>query len=173
MDRVVAIKGSASNEKALIMRLHLLQSVLRYHQNRRTEAAAMLTVAEQELAALQVNDDSVAALMEMGYTAVEARVGLRACSGIVESAITHILERRETRQLARKRGREENRLQVGRSRDERWVNPRSLHVLMEMGFAKDLCEVALRHADNDLPKTVSKIMLGNKNVLFFKYLMPL
>lgn len=163
MDRVVALKGTASNEKALIMRLHLLQAVLKYHQNRRVEATAMFSVAEQELTALQVSDVSVATLMEMGYTAVEARVGLRACSGIVESAITHILERRETRAAARKRGREENRLRVAKSRDERWVNPRSLHVLVEMGFDKDLCEVALRKADNDLPKTVSVFVCYAKN----------
>lgn len=155
-DRVVALKGDASNEKALIMRLHLLQAVLQYHQNRRAESEAMLSLAERELNALQVNEESLAALVEMGYTANEARVGLRSCGGILDQAITHIIDRRATREAGRKRANAENKLKVTKSKDKTWVNPRSLHVLMGMGFDKDLCEVALKKSDNDLNRSVSK-----------------
>lgn len=43
---------------------------------------------------------------------------------------------------------------MGRSRDKRWVNPRSLHMLIDQGFEKRLCEAALRRADNDLERAV-------------------
>lgn len=66
MDRVVSLKGTAVNEKALIMRLHILQAVLQFHQNNRTEALRLLCLAEIELVQLQVDENSVTMLTEMG-----------------------------------------------------------------------------------------------------------
>ena len=48
------------------MRLHLLQAVLNFHQNNRFEAERLLLVAEQELKALQISEDSILILSEMG-----------------------------------------------------------------------------------------------------------
>lgn len=66
MDRVVSLKGNAVNEKALIMRLHLLQAILHFHQNQRFDARRLLSLAEIEFEQLQINEASVAALVEMG-----------------------------------------------------------------------------------------------------------
>lgn len=138
------------------MRLHLLQAVLMFHQNRRQEAQSMLTIAESELNALKISKESIDLLVEMGYTASEARLGLRACGGI-DQAISHILEQRASRQEARKRNRLENKLKVGKSKDTTWVNPRSLKSLMDMGYSQDICEVALRKTDNDLTQSLNML----------------
>lgn len=70
MDRVVSLKGTAVNEKALIMRLHLLQAVLQFHRNNRTEARRLLCMAEMELVQLQVDGNSVTMLTEMGKSEI-------------------------------------------------------------------------------------------------------
>lgn len=54
------------NEKALIMRLHLLQSIVLFHQNRRSEAQNTLVLAESELLLLKISDTSVTMLVDMG-----------------------------------------------------------------------------------------------------------
>jgi len=59
------------NEKALIMRLHLMQAVLYFHQNRKQEAGQMLQRAEIELNGLRVNEGCLEALIEMGSLFVQ------------------------------------------------------------------------------------------------------
>lgn len=70
LDRVISLKGNAVNERALIMRLHLLQAVLCFHQNQRDEARRLLSLAEIEFAQLQISESSVTALVEMGNCVV-------------------------------------------------------------------------------------------------------
>ena len=65
-DRVIALKGSSGNEKTLVMRLHLLQAILLFHQNRRNEAINLLMLAESELKSLKVNEIDLISLIEMG-----------------------------------------------------------------------------------------------------------
>lgn len=139
------------------MRLHLLQAVLMFHQNRRPEARLLLSKAESEMAALKVSQASIDMLVEMGYTASESRLGLRACGGDIDQAITHIIEKRESRRLARDRNREENLLKVGKSKNNTWVNPRSLKTLMDMGYGQDICEAALRKSNNDLAQSLTML----------------
>lgn len=40
------------------------------------------------------------------------------------------------------------------TKNSKWVNPRTLHVLSEMGFDKDLCALALQKTDNDINRSV-------------------
>lgn len=66
MDRVTSLKGSAGNEKCLILRLHLLKAILFFHRNDRFEAKRLLSTAEVEMSMLKVDEGSVTALIEMG-----------------------------------------------------------------------------------------------------------
>lgn len=142
------------------MRLHLLQGVVLFHQNRRNEAYEKLIVAGNELDALKVDDSLVVALMEMGYEPYEARLGLRACGGNLEQAINFIHERKAKLREARQNSKEERKLNAklanennGNGKD--WVNPRSVCTLMEMGYARDVVVEALKRSKNDVPKAVS------------------
>ena len=49
LERVVAVKGAADNERALYMRMHLLQGVVAFHKGHRHQAAQILARAEGEL----------------------------------------------------------------------------------------------------------------------------
>lgn len=48
------------------MRLHLLQAIVLFHQNKRQEASKLLARADSELSALKVDDQSLSTLMELG-----------------------------------------------------------------------------------------------------------
>lgn len=197
-ERLVAVKGTSGNERALIMRLHLLQAVILFHQNRRYEAREFFTLAASELAKLKIDNDDVLLLVQMGnhfyyyffltiviydaenidqvlktnnfsiftfkcigFTDVEGRVSLRACEGNVSKAITFIIEKRNKRKLAAKRQNSEHSfhnligsLTKDNKDNNEWINPRSLNTLVEMGYEKEICALALKKCDNDIHKAV-------------------
>ncbi|WAR09794.1 NUB1-like protein [Mya arenaria] len=70
--------GSTGEELALFMKLHLLQGIVAYHQDRMSEAAQLLGRAESELQRLTIDEDKLNAVMTMGFSEGEARLGLRA-----------------------------------------------------------------------------------------------
>lgn len=91
-----------------------------------------------------------------GYTKTEARTGLRACANNIDEAISFVLDRRQKLDEARKLGRAERRAKnsLVKTQNSKWVNPRTLHILSEMGFDKDLCALALQKTDNDITRSV-------------------
>lgn len=106
-ERLIALKGNAANERVLFMRLYLLQGIVAYHQNKREEARRLFDKAENEMNFLRVDDGSVAALMELGWTRSQARTGLRAAAGHVDRAHQLLEERSEERERERERHRQE------------------------------------------------------------------
>lgn len=157
LDRVLTLKGNACSERALIMRLHLLKAILHFHQNQRNHAYELLSTAELEWKQLQVDESLLTTLIEMGYTDVEARVGLRSCANNVDQAIGFIHDRRDRLQIARKQGRAERKAKnsLAQTTNSEWVNPRTLHTLVEMGFDNNLCALALQKTDNDINQAVN------------------
>lgn len=85
------------------MRLHLLQAIVLYHQNKRTEAFELFKKAETELLKLKVDDVSLLTLVELGFSPAEARLGLRATNGDVNLAANYITENRKSRSEKRRR----------------------------------------------------------------------
>ncbi|XP_053947894.1 NEDD8 ultimate buster 1-like [Anastrepha ludens] len=168
MNRLIALKGNACPERALLMRLHLLQGVVFFHQNRRDEAYERLELAAGELRELKVDDATVEALVEMGYEPFEARLGLRACRGNLEQAVNFIHEQREKKREARSRSHKERKLNSKLSRtnnDKDWVNPRSACTLIEMGFSHDLVVAALKHSKNDLQRALDLLQTNSDELL--------
>lgn len=158
------------------MRLHLLQSILNFHKNQRNFAYDLLSKADLEWQQLQVNDNLLKTLIEMGkicefyvwmcirlkfisisgYSNTEARIGLRSCANNVDQAINFIHDRRERLQKARKQGKAERKVKnsLTKTTNAKWVNPRTLHTLSEMGFDQNLCALALQKTDNDINQAV-------------------
>ncbi|XP_067636364.1 NEDD8 ultimate buster 1 [Eurosta solidaginis] len=168
MNRLIALKGNACPERALLMRLHLLQGVVLFHQNRRNESFEKLEVAAAELRELKVDDAAVESLVDMGYEPFEARLGLRACNGNLEQAINYIHERRDKKREARSRSRKERKVNNKLTRtenDKDWVNPRSVCTLMEMGFPHNLVVVALRKTDNDVPRALDLLQTNSDELM--------
>ncbi|XP_055305346.1 NEDD8 ultimate buster 1 [Sitodiplosis mosellana] len=166
LNRVMTLKGNAANERALIMRMHLLQAILNFHKNQRNFALELLSTADLEWQQLQVNEGLVDSLVEMGFTKTEARTGLRACANNISEAIAFVHDRREKLEKARKLGREQRRAKnsLVKTQNKKWVNPRTLHVLSEMGFDKDLCALALQKTDNDINQSIA-LLQENQSIL--------
>lgn len=99
------------NEAALFMRLHLLQAIVHYHQNRRPEALQLLKKAQGELQGLKVDEDKLLMLFELGFSTAEARLGLRATHGDVNLAANYITENRQSRVESRRKAKAERILQ--------------------------------------------------------------
>lgn len=184
LNRVMSLKGNAANERALIMRMHLLQAILNFHQNQRNAAYELLSTADLEWQQLQVNEPLVESLIEMGnfiylffiinsvgiffifilnfsgFTKTEARTGLRACANNISEAISFVHGRRQQLENARKLSRAQRKAKHSLLETDNinWVNPRTLHTLSEMGFDKDLCALALKKTDNDINKAVTSTL---------------
>lgn len=164
LSRVKSVKGSSENEKGLIARLHLMQGILYFHQNRRQEASVLMDMAEREIAALKVNPSSVTLLMEMGYSHSEAVTGLRSAFNSLDRAVNFILERRLAFEAARKDGKKENAIKDFLKGIGLTANPRSVITLSEMGFSKELCALALQKCNDDLQQALN-LLQTNQNEL--------
>lgn len=163
LERLVAVKGSSGNEAALLMRLHLLQAIILYHQNKRDQALELLQRTEQELLRLKVDENCVLQLVEMGFSIAESRIGLRATQGDINLAANYINENRERRRESRKRAKAEEILQkerkkLGKCADgNQYVNPNFLQILVSMGYNKEIARIALQKTNNIISDSIQYI----------------
>ncbi|KAJ8922694.1 hypothetical protein NQ315_007727 [Exocentrus adspersus] len=150
LERLIAVKGTPGSEEALFMRLHLLQAIVLYHQNKRTEALALLKKAEGEIQNLKVDENSLTALIELGYSPAEATLGLRATKGDVNLAANYINENKEKRAERRKKAKAEEilikeRKKLGKCADgKQYVDANFVKILVNMGYNKEAARIALQ-----------------------------
>ncbi|CAH0561061.1 unnamed protein product [Brassicogethes aeneus] len=163
MERLIAIKGSAGNEAALFMRLHLLQAIVLYHQNSRGEALRLFRQAENELQCLQVDETGLMSLVELGFSPAEARLGLRVSRGDVNRAANFVNENREKRKEARQKAMadeimEKEKKKLGKCADgKQYVDPNFLRVLVNMGYNREIARRALQRCNNIISDSVQYI----------------
>jgi len=155
LERLTVLKGGSGEEAALFVRLHLLQGILAFHQQNYEQARVLLRRAENELSLLRANEEDMTSVMEMGFSELEARLGLRACRGDVQAAVSHIVQRREEKRQLEEKEREERRKKrlerkLGYTSSGAPVNIEHYNSLVSMKFAKGAAAEALRQADNDI-----------------------
>ena len=162
MERVAALKGSGSNELALMARLHLLQGVVAFHLGRDREARLQLEKVSTELQLLAVDEVELMEIVSMGYSLAEARLGLRASLGDRKLAVDHIMRRREEKAEILRVEREERergklRERLGRCGNGDWVNVGYYNTLLNMGFSTKVAAAALRQSNNSLNTAVQML----------------
>ncbi|KAL0273405.1 UNVERIFIED_CONTAM: hypothetical protein PYX00_006074 [Menopon gallinae] len=162
LERLTALKGSTGNESALFMRLHLLQAIVLYHQNRIDEAASLLNKAEEELKSLQVDDNLLEQLIALGYGSTEARLALRASRGDINAAITIIenkrSEKKRNREIeAKERKLNKKRKKLGKCVNNEWIDPELHSTLMSMGFSYEVSKWALARTNNNISNSIGLI----------------
>ncbi|CAH0663618.1 unnamed protein product [Spodoptera exigua] len=156
--RLIALKGSAADERVLLMRLYLLQGIVCYHQNKRDEARALLAKAETELNALRVDEAGVVSLMELGWSRGAARTGLRAAAGDVDAAHHYLAHRKAQRDRARDAHRSDRqRRLLGVCEDGSMVNAQLVDALVGMGYPRSIAVTALRNSNNHVAEAVRLI----------------
>ncbi|XP_078280490.1 NEDD8 ultimate buster 1 [Rhinoraja longicauda] len=156
LERLYNLKGSTANEQVLYLRLKLLQGVVLYHKGKLQQARKHLNEAEILLGKLSVDDKKVVQLMSLGFTAQEARLGLRACDDDINFAASHIYQRREEKAEIRRKERAERK----RKKQE------AINSLVAMGYLEKAAAKAFRSANNNLERAIEILQYSSE--LFYQ-----
>lgn len=144
------------SERCLVLRLKLLQGILYFHLNRRQESLLFLSYAERDLSELKVDEDKIAALLQMGYNTNESIIALRnTYNTSVDNAVNFILNRRSKFAESRRNGKKEAAVSEALKSLGFDVNPKSVCQLTEMGFNRELSALALQKSKDDLTEAIN------------------
>lgn len=162
LERLKALKGTTDNESALLVRLKLLKGIVAFYRRQWKIAATLFTEVNEELMYLKVDDEKLSEVMALGYSALEARLGLRSGRGNVELAVNYILNKRKEKEDIYKKEKEERQKRkearkYGKTANGELLNVDYLQTLVAMGYSQDAAVRALRQANNNMSLAVQII----------------
>lgn len=94
LERLRVLQGGFCPELALYVRLELLEGVVAFHSGQREDARASLVSAQRKFEELQISDEAVAALAQMGFSMKEARRSLRVSGKDASRAVEFVMNER-------------------------------------------------------------------------------
>ncbi|XP_067341702.1 NEDD8 ultimate buster 1-like [Channa argus] len=159
--RLQMIKGNTGREQVLFLRLYLLQSLLFYYEGNAAQAQDKLSKVESLYGRLCPDSEKMTQLMARGFSASEARLGLRACQGDLNQAEIHInncrqeQEELKQRERQKRRGRMEN--MAASHRTDRDVNRD--HGFLYSPFERDVPPPFTSYNSTEDDKLVNEVLV--------------
>lgn len=162
MERARVLQGGFCPEIATYTRLELLEGVVAYHTGLLEEACKALTSAQAKYRQLQVSDESLSTLLNIGFTTKQSRRALRMCGQDVQRAVEFAIEERE--RIAKKEEEDRQRYRdireqksYGRTLLGKVVEMTKLTELASIGYERPLAAEALRRNENDFQKALDEL----------------
>ncbi|XP_028753963.1 NEDD8 ultimate buster 1 isoform X2 [Neltuma alba] len=160
--RLRLLQGGRYPELALHLRLELLEGVVAYHSGKLDKARDALTSAKAKFTQLQVPDEALSFLMNMGFKERDIKRALRMNNQDVGGAIDFLEEEKAKKWQKREediRRRNEIREQkrYGLTPLKKAVDLQKLKDLVSLGFEKELAAEALRRNENDFDKALNDL----------------
>uniref|UniRef100_F7AZ69 Negative regulator of ubiquitin like proteins 1 n=1 Tax=Ornithorhynchus anatinus TaxID=9258 RepID=F7AZ69_ORNAN len=131
-------------ERKLNMALNCFKNCYGEHHERLVHIKAKHLYEE-----LSIDPNKVESLLQLGFTAQEARLGLRACEGNVDHAANHITNRREEMAQIKREEKEKRRKRL-----------ESINTLKGMGYSARAAREVLRRTKGNLDEAL-KILLSD------------
>ena len=123
--RVKKLKGTASSEEALMVRLHLMQAIAAFTSGDTAKAKLLFQLSREELKKLRVPADALEEVMAQGFTKLESRLALRASQNNPTLAVKHAQDTRQKRE-------EEDEAEHERNKKRRKLGKKSLHSALNL-----------------------------------------
>ncbi|KAJ0984792.1 hypothetical protein J5N97_003148 [Dioscorea zingiberensis] len=155
-------------ELALYLRLELLEGVVAYHSGKYAESRKALDSAQAKFLQLQIPDESLSLLMNMGYKEGSAKRALRMTGQDIQSAVDFLVEerakklRRHQEDIQRQQEIMEQK-KYGKTPLKKAVDLHILQELVSIGFERCLAAEALRLNENNFQEALDILTDPQKN----------
>ncbi|KAK3143564.1 hypothetical protein QOZ80_4AG0301910 [Eleusine coracana subsp. coracana] len=162
------LQAGRQADLAIYVRLELLEGVVAYHNGHSEKARGSLTSAQAKYLQLQVPDEAISMLTEMGYDKRSAKRALKMTGYDIQSSVDLLCEerdkkiRRREEDLRTQREIEEQKT-YGRTAMNKAVDMQKLKDLTAIGFEKYLAAEALRINENDAEKALDLLTNPEEN----------
>lgn len=160
--RVRVLQNGRYPELALHLRLELLEGVVSFHSGQFEKSKKVLTSAQAKYFQLQVPDEALSLLMSMGYKERNSKRALRMSNQQIDLAIDFLVEEKAKKEKKReediqRRNEIMEQKRYGMTPLRKAVDLQSLHMLVSIGFEKELAAEALRRNENDTQKALDDL----------------
>lgn len=162
------LQAGRQADLAIYVRLELLEGVVAYHNGHVEKARESLTSAHAKYLQLQVPDEAISMLMDMGYEARSAKRALKMTGYDIQSSVELLCEEREKKLRRREEDRVRQReilkqMAYGKTPMNKAVDMQKLKGLTAIGFEKYLAAEALRINENDADKALDLLTNPEQN----------
>lgn len=153
-ERLRQLHGNFSPELTTYVRLELLEGVVAFHSGEQQLAQQRLQSAQARWRKLQLSEDALLQLAELGYSHKSSCRALRFSGGDVAAAVDFLTaqeEKKRKRQVdrAQQRAWQNDRVRYGKTDGGKYVDQHSLDQLVSLGYELPLAAEALRQSEND------------------------
>ncbi|CAM0901967.1 unnamed protein product [Alopecurus aequalis] len=153
------LQAARHADLAIYVRLELLEGVVAYHNGHTEKARGALSSAQSKFLQLQVPEEAITMLMEMGYEARASKRALKMTGYDIQSSVDLLCEEREKKIRRREQDRETQKeileqMKYGKTPMNKGVDMQKLKGLTSIGFEKYLAAEALRINENDAEKAL-------------------